>query len=457
MPEIFALALLLGAYRPLLRRAGGPVSLWFYGWCCLMAHFVVRFFCEKSWTGKALPHLLSLLALEACGLIFLLAVSHGRTHAVQRSFVAGLTLPMAAQAVLYSLTAIRHVAPVVSAGRAAGLLFLLPLMICAIRQSSRNRFQLVVGGSFALFGVGSLTFAATHPREVTLGALALLFFSDAYLCLAANRHAARGALVTGMGLGVWGVTFPLASVLEHLYPGFRIDFRLLELPQYLVMAGSIVTLLEEHLLRTERMATHDPLTDLPNRRRFEERFAEALEEAHEQKTTVACLVIDVDDFKHINDTMGHTAGDQLLTALAVRLSWHISSRDILARTGGDEFTAMLAGVTDEHHLRFIASAMMSAASVPVVVEGKPIDVCISVGIALSPDDADDMDGLLKAADEAMYRAKRRGGNKLVFAGESFARELPEEAKVTSDRGTRSSTRSASGQILRMGSPSTRVH
>ena len=105
----------------------------------------------------------------------------------------------------------------------------------------------------------------------------------------------------------------------------------------------------------------------------------------------------------------------------------------------------------------LASAMMSAASVPVVVEGKPIDVCISVGIALSPDDADDMDGLLKAADEAMYRAKRRGGNKLVFAGESSARELPEEAKVSSDRGTRSSTRSASGQILRMGSPSTRVH
>ena len=433
------------------------MRLWFAGWCCLLTHFVVRFFLEKSWTGQALPHLLSLLALDACGLVFVLAVSHGRTRGVQRSFVVLLALPLAAQALLYSMTAVRHVAPAVSAGRAIGLLFLLPLLLSAVRESSRNRFQLVVGGSFALFGFVSLPLAVPYPREVTLGALALLFLSDAYLCLSANRQASRGALATGLGLGLWAMTFPLALVFEHLYPGLRIDFRLLELPQYLVMAGSIFTLLEEHLLRTERMATHDPLTDLPNRRRFEERFAEALEEAHEQKTTVACLVIDVDDFKHINDTMGHTAGDQLLTALAVRLSWHISARDILARTGGDEFTAMLAGVTDEHHLRFIASAMMSAASVPVVVDGKSIDVCISVGIALSPDDADDMDGLLKAADEAMYRAKRRGGNKLVFAGEQSARDVAEEPKATVAGGSRSSTRSASAQILRMGSPSTRLH
>jgi diguanylate cyclase (GGDEF)-like protein len=162
---------------------------------------------------------------------------------------------------------------------------------------------------------------------------------------------------------------------------------------------------------------HDPLTDLPNRRLFEERLVETMEEARRNRTTVACLVIDVDNFKTINDTMGHDVGDQLLRALAVRLSWHMSPRDILARTGGDEFTALLAGVNDEHHLRFIASAMMSAASVPVMVEGGSVDVRISVGIALSPDDADDINDLRRMADEAMYSAKRRGGSLLAFAGE----------------------------------------
>jgi diguanylate cyclase (GGDEF)-like protein len=142
-----------------------------------------------------------------------------------------------------------------------------------------------------------------------------------------------------------------------------------------------------------------------------------MEEARISRTTVACLVIDVDNFKTINDTLGHTAGDQLLRALAVRLSWHMSPRDILARTGGDEFTALLAGVSDEHHLRFIAGAMMSAGSVPIMIDGQAVDLRISIGIALSPDHAEDIDGLRRAADAAMYSAKRRGGSLLAFAGE----------------------------------------
>ena len=128
-------------------------------------------------------------------------------------------------------------------------------------------------------------------------------------------------------------------------------------------------------------------------------------------------MIDVDNFKTINDTLGHEAGDQLLRGLAVRLSWHMGSRDLLARTGGDEFTALLAGQRDEHNFRFIAGAMMSAGSVPIAIDGHSVDVRISVGMALSPDHADDIDGLRKAADEAMYSAKRRGGSLLAVAGE----------------------------------------
>ena len=184
------------------------------------------------------------------------------------------------------------------------------------------------------------------------------------------------------------------------------------------MAGGIIlTLLEEHIRCTERLAMHDPLTDLANRRMFEERLASALEEARTERTTIACLVIDVDNFKTINDTLGHDAGDQILRALSVRLAWHISSRDLLARTGGDEFTALLAGVHNEDHLKFVAGAMMSAASVPILVDNKPVDVRISIGIALSPDHADDTEGLRRAADQAMYSAKRRGGSILAFAGE----------------------------------------
>ncbi len=451
LPEIFALALLIGAYRPLVRRVGGHVRLWFLGWCYLLAHYFIVFAVKPTRINDPLPHFLSTVTVEICGLLLILAAANTRVRRIGYLFVAQLAVPILAQTALYGLGA-NH-GPMVY--RAVNLLFLLPAIPLIFHREARRRHRAVIGIAFALFGLATLPLAAGRPELVTAGTLALLFFSVAYLYLSNTPRQARGVFVTGFGLAAWGLSYPFAVAIEHFYPGLELDRRLLEMPQYLAMAGSILTLLEEHLQRTERMATHDPLTDLPNRRRFEERFAEALEEAHDKKTTVACLVIDVDDFKNINDTLGHTAGDQLLTSLAVRLSWHISARDILARTGGDEFTAMLAGVTDEHHLRFIASAMMSAASVPVMVDGKSIDVRISVGIALSPDHADDIDGLLKAADEAMYRAKRRGGNKLVFAGDPA--DEAEEQKSAANGGPTPVGRSSSAQILRMSAPRSRSH
>jgi diguanylate cyclase (GGDEF)-like protein len=455
LPEIFALALLLGAYRPLVRRVGAHVKLWFLGWCYLLSHYFILFAIKPARASDPLPHFLSLITLEICGLLFLLAAGNARMRRIGYLFLAQLAIPLFAQSALYGLSPTHSPLRYVLLHRAANLLFLLPAVPLIFYREARRRHRAVIGIAFALLGLVTLPIAVTRPELVTAGALALLFFSVAYLYLSNTPRYSGGVFVAGFGLAGWGLSYPIGAAIEHFYPGLEMDRRLLEMPQYLAMAGSILTLLEEHLQRTERMATHDPLTDLPNRRRFEERFAEALEEAQEQKTTVACLVIDVDDFKTINDTMGHTAGDQLLTSLAVRLSWHISARDILARTGGDEFTAMLAGVTDEHHLRFIASAMMSAASVPVMVDGKPIDVRISVGIALSPDHADDIDGLLKAADEAMYRAKRRGGNKLVFAGDPL--DAAEEQKSAANGGPAPVGRSTSAQILRMGAPRSRSH
>ena len=276
---------------------------------------------------------------------------------------------------------------------------------------------MVLSLGFLLFGAGVVPLAARKPALVGDGLLCLLLLSAAYLYLMSTPRKTRGAFAAAAGLVGWALSFPIVAVILHGHPGMVLDRTLVEAPQYLVIVGIILTLIEEYVARTERLAMHDPLTDLPNRRLFEERLIATMEEARINRTTVACLVIDVDNFKQINDTLGHSAGDQLLRALAVRLSWHMSPRDILARTGGDEFTALLAGVTDEHHLRFIAGAMMSAASVPISVDGNAVDVRISVGIALSPDDADDIDSLRRAADEAMYSAKRRGGSLLAFAGE----------------------------------------
>ena len=184
----------------------------------------------------------------------------------------------------------------------------------------------------------------------------------------------------------------------------------------------ILSFLNEYVGRTESLALHDPLTGLPNRRLFQHRLEDALEESRRTGTPVACVMIDVDNFKYINDTHGHPVGDGLLQALARRLSWNLGPRDMLARTGGDEFSAVIVEAKDEYHVRFIAGAMMAAGCVPVSIQQHAIDVRVSIGIAISSKASIDSDDLHKAADDAMYRAKRGGGGVVAFADEMLERE-----------------------------------
>lgn len=412
LPEIFALAVFIAGFRPLARRVGAHANLWFLGWSFLLLNHLALLVQFKDVMHRRAAELVALWALDLCALTFLIVAANVPTKRIKRWLVVAMGAPVLLQAALYVL----HV-PGTALAYVTVSLFLLPSLQVSLDKQQRSRPLILLAFAFVLFALSISPFAVRHPGAAAHGTLSLLFLTAAYFYSTSAQRYTRGVIAAVTGLAVWGLMFPVVAACTRYFPGITVHRGLTELPQYLVVAGIVLTLLEEHVLRTERMAMHDPLTDLPNRRMFEERLIATMEEARLTRTTVACLVIDVDNFKTINDTLGHTAGDQLLRALAVRLSWYMSSRDILARTGGDEFTALLAGVTDEHNLRFIAGAMMSAGSVPISLDGQSVDVRISIGIALSPDDADDIDGLRRAADAAMYSAKRRGGSLLAFAGE----------------------------------------
>jgi diguanylate cyclase (GGDEF)-like protein len=412
LPDIFSLTIFIVGFRPLVRKVGPHANLWFIGWGFILLRYLALCLAQPTGRLHVVTSFLAFWPQDLAGLTFLLAAGSIKGRRLAAEFVATVAIPVLAQSALFLLG---NPYPALSVG--AMLLFLLPGAYMALAATPRPRPLTVLSIAFGLTALGLVPLAARHPELVGEGVLCMLFLSTAYLYLVNAPRKTRGPIAAVLGLVGWALSFPVVALLNHAYPGIVLNRTLVEAPQYLVITGIILTLIEEYVLRTERLAMHDPLTDLPNRRLFEERLIATMEEARIHKTTVACLVIDVDNFKQINDTLGHSAGDQLLRALAVRLSWHMSPRDILARTGGDEFTALLAGVTDEHHLRFIAGAMMSAASVPIMVDGKAVDVRISVGIALSPDDADDIDSLRRAADEAMYSAKRRGGSALAFAGD----------------------------------------
>lgn len=181
-----------------------------------------------------------------------------------------------------------------------------------------------------------------------------------------------------------------------------------EIRSALVMKRDISALKQAHE-KLSRIAFYDPLTGLPNRRQFKERLIEAL---HPQanKGYVALLFMDLDDFKPINDTMGHEAGDHLLITVANRLSNCIRNVDLVSRLGGDEFTVLLTGLHSAEVASHVASKILDAMQAPIYLGRESVNISISIGIAIAPLHGNTAKDLMHAADAAMYQAKSLGKN-----------------------------------------------
>jgi len=157
-------------------------------------------------------------------------------------------------------------------------------------------------------------------------------------------------------------------------------------------------------------AYHDVLTHLPNRKLFTDRLRNALTHAKRSGKSVAVMFIDLDHFKSINDTLGHTAGDELLLEMAQRLRHCVREDDTVARLGGDEFTIILSDLRHPEDALAVAQKILETVQKPVAIGATPVSTSASIGIALYPDDGGDAEALLRNADSAMYRAKEAGRN-----------------------------------------------
>ncbi|UZE26085.1 diguanylate cyclase [Pseudomonas sp. B21-056] len=159
-----------------------------------------------------------------------------------------------------------------------------------------------------------------------------------------------------------------------------------------------------------QLAYHDPVTGLYNRHYFKERLETAVAGVIHHATSCAVLFIDLDDFKIVNDTLGHETGDQLLILVAERLRSILRGDDVVCRIGGDEFAVILENGARAAQAKEVASSIVSTLSSPFVVDGRRIGVGASLGISLCPDHASDTATLLRNADIAMYHAKGTGKN-----------------------------------------------
>jgi len=169
--------------------------------------------------------------------------------------------------------------------------------------------------------------------------------------------------------------------------------------------------------RIEYLAHHDALTGLPNRVLLRDRFEHALAQARRAHARVGLLFLDLDNFKVVNDTLGHAAGDELLLSVVARLARCTRDSDTISRQGGDEFIVLLDNVPDMEAVERVAGEILERLAEPVLIGGHELAASCSIGVVLYPEDGSDFDRLLQKADTAMYNAKNAGRNTYRFFDE----------------------------------------
>jgi len=278
-----------------------------------------------------------------------------------------------------------------------------PAMTASFDENLRYRFANRHYAEF--FGVDPASIVGKHLREVV--------GEDAYREIEANFMQA---------LGGQPLTYRRVCKLQN-GESRHIEIKLLpHFGEQEKVQGcfAVTTDITEHMLaeeRIQRVAHHDSLTGLPNRLLFNDRLNQAISLAKRDSRRFALLYLDLDRFKPVNDTLGHTVGDELLQGVAARLRQQVRESDTVARVGGDEFTVIMADLPRREAAETVAAKIIAALAAPFELGSSKqrVEIGTSVGIAVYPADGRDAEALVKAADAAMYNAKQVGSTFLFFS------------------------------------------
>ncbi|HVZ83754.1 MAG TPA: GGDEF domain-containing protein [Terracidiphilus sp.] len=379
--------------------------LWLTAWAAIVLHFLAFLFLSAPGTAGIAAACIGTAALADAALIFsYAAVPHRRTESSRWMLTALLTVTT-----LYTCLICLPVVPAWTLTSSAILLGALPLAI-ALRsvRTIRHPLRWAIVGIYACLSIFLLTVQnrANDGPDLALNAvLFVVYFLCALHFWFTYRRATTGSFLTIAGFLTWSSVFVVGPVLEAWFPAVHVDGEVWNLPKYVVAVGMILLLLEEQLEHNRYLALHDELTGLPNRRLFLDRLTLALERAKRQEIRVALLVVDLDRFKQVNDTLGHHAGDVLLQQVALTFAGRVRHSDTVARTGGDEFSVIIENPASVSSAQQVAASLMMQLNGPLEVEGRMVHVGASVGVALFPDDAHDVESLRVAADLRMYDDK----------------------------------------------------
>jgi diguanylate cyclase (GGDEF)-like protein len=394
------------AFASVARRGHTPISrLWLTGWLLIATHFAAFMFLAAPGALGLLALDIGIASLAAAGVLFMYASIPYRAEPSSRWMLFSLLFT----GTLYICLINGGPAADWALTPAALLFGVVPIIIAlfAMRNFQHRMRWLTVTLSCVL----SIYLLLVQHRPEDGGDLALngLLFAVYFGCCLfvwyAYPRATTGAFITVSGFLAWASVFVVGPCLLAYFPKIQIESEVWNLPKYVVAVGMILLLLEDQLEHNKYLALHDELTGLPNRRLFLDRLSVAIERARRSNTKTALLVIDLDRFKQVNDTLGHHAGDLLLQKVGAIFSTRVRGSDTVARTGGDEFSVILEDSTDCASAECVADSLLGYLNAPLQVDGKTVWVGASIGVALFPDDAPDMESLRIAADLRMYSEK----------------------------------------------------
>ena len=404
LPNLIALAILVAVFAAISRQhADERVKLWLVGWALVLLRSVVQFAHFGHPRLNNIDLTIALNSLVLASIAFLVSVAPKATTLRRQlilSAVLGVPALVYTNAMIWGISAHSFYYGLVVVALTSELTVIwlwhrriTPYVICISSAA-------VLLLSFLAWGI-----ASGNEDYGMHTILAALNFFAAGLFWYRFRRPSAGVLTSVFGFFAWGLSFPAGLLLQQFAPSIHVEAEVWNIPKYLVAVGMIVTLLEDEIRQSSHLAYHDALTGLPNRRLLQDRLQQALAHADRVGRKVAVLLLDLDDFKQVNDNFGHRVGDAALQQVVTRLATRMRVSDTLARTGGDEFT-IISEMSAPQGAETLVAALESALILPLKVEGHLVRTGISIGYALYPDDAADAASLCAAADNAMYESKR---------------------------------------------------
>ena len=413
LPDLCAVALLTSAFGSVARRNLTPAArLWMIGWLAIVLHFAAFLFDNAPGVWGTLASTIGLDALAWGGILFMWACVPYRQRSSSRLMLAALlganTLYISAMAMApHQVWALVAAAIVLGAAPLA-------IGLATLRRGFVHPLRWALVALNVALMVFLLAVQRRTPNGTDLafdGVIFAIYFGCCFHFWYAFRRATAGSFVTIAGFAAWAAVFVVSPIMDAYFPGVHVQSEVWNLPKYVVAVGMILLLLEQQVEHNKYLALHDELTGLPNRRLFHDRIASALERARRNGTRTALLLIDLDHFKTVNDTVGHHIGDLLLQRVSSLFLGRVRRSDTVARTGGDEFCIILEDPTSRADAERVGEALIRLLEEPIEVENHTVAVGASVGIAMYPDDAETAETLRIAADRSMYADKNISRNR----------------------------------------------